>query len=489
MVDDRLDVDASVDSKARNMADDDRDDKDDKGVMASHSMMGMSASDQSAMKEIRRRREAERKKHQSYFRDMREAMNAKRQEAAIAKARQAVEKEMKRKRRHSLIKKEVAEYKQVEVERRRSTEKQWTGYVAEQTRKRQEEIKEKLHQRVKELDEKFKQDHEKYLKKEEQKKKKSEVKTLGQSTLKEKLNEKYLEDWDGTKKDRETQSAVVNLCLSAPMEEIFKMYELPLQLTYNYYAHLDIDPYLRETSGRGGGGALPYRNFCMMMNHFGILGTITDDITIKLVYRSVTKGKLINKRLPVGLDFEQFKEALFRIMLKYKDYFMKEADEGAKNDVKKDKAGPKYLKTKMQVVDIMGPEFHLYNNIKDEKDDYPNLKSTGYSYLDAFFTYLSLPQASDELYALLDTLRREYHSARPDKDKLRPKKAEYQKLHKLNEVIRKKRADLYGPSQTAAPRERTKSAKLALTSEQREKGLRNKSLIKSSKKDRYDQEF
>lgn len=477
IVDDRLDMDSSRDSKSPN----------NQGIQGSHSMIDVvSTSNQSAINEIRRRREEDRKKHQSYFRDMREAMNAKKHEASIAKAREAVEKEKKRKRRHSHIKKEVTEYKQIEVEKRRSTEKHYTDYIADKTRKRHEEIKQSLKVRVKELDEKFAEDHKKYLEEKNKKSKKSNIKNLGQSALKEKLNEKYLEDWDEVKKDRDTQYAVSNLCQSAPMEEVFEMYDVPLQLTYDYYAAIDIDPYLRTLSGRGGGGALPYRNFCMMMNHFAILGGITDTTTIKVIYRSVTKGLLINKRLPVGLTFPQFKEAIFRIVVKYKDFFMKEADESAKNEGKKEKGKPKFLMSKMQVVDIMGPGFHLYNDIKDEKDDYPNLKSTGYSYLDAFFTYLSLPHSADELYELLNTLRRNYHQERPDKDKLRPKKAEYEKLHKVNEIVRQKREALYGPSQTAVPRQRTKSAKVELDAEQREKGLRNKSLLKSPKKGRYD---
>ena len=98
------------------------------------------------------------------------------------------------------------------------------------------------------------------------------VQVLGMSQIKLQKNQKYIGDWESTKKERETQQRVLNLFHSAPMVEIFKLYDIPLFTVYNYFASIDLDPFLKSTSGRGGGGALGFRNFFVFANQFGLLG-------------------------------------------------------------------------------------------------------------------------------------------------------------------------------------------------------------------------
>ena len=126
-----------------------------------------------------------------------------------------------------------------------------------------------------------------------------------------------------------------------------------------------------------------------------------------------------------------FKEMLFRIMARHKDYFSKlTQNSNKKGDL------PFYLKAPMDFVDLTDPGFHLYKDIQNEKDDYPDLTNVTYTHLDSFFTSLQLPQDHDELVKLLEQLRKRYHKAKPERLRELPKKAQYEHMHKVNEIVR-----------------------------------------------------
>ena len=168
-----------------------------------------------------------------------------------------------------------------------------------------------------------------------------------------------------------------------------------------------------------------------------------------------------------------FKEMLFRIMARHKDYFSKlTQNSNKKGDL------PFYLKAPMDFVDLTDPGFHLYKDIQNEKDDYPDLTNVTYTHLDSFFTSLQLPQDHDELVKLLEQLRKRYHKAKPERLRELPKKAQYEHMHKVNEIVRQRRKSLYGQSMKQKERDRATSAKQRESEMSRERGLKNKDAYK-----------
>ena len=204
---------------------------------------------------------------------------------------------------------------------------------------------------------------------------------------------------------------------------------------------------------------------------------------MKTIYRSVTKGKQIGSRLPVGLSYDEFKEMLFRIVARHKDYFSKtNQGSGKKQDV------PFYLKAPLDFVDISDPGFHLYKDIQNEKDEYPDLNNLTYTHLDSFFASLQLPQDHAELMKLLEKLRKRYHKAKPERLRELPKKAQYEHMHKVNEIVRQRRKSLYGQSLKQKERDRATSAKQRESEMSRERGLKNKEAYKIGPIKRKDEE-
>jgi len=450
-------------------------------LSSSNAKIGSSIADsklRDEIEEIRHRREEQRKKDQSFFRDQRQAQLAKKKEEELLKAKAVQLKENRRRRRHSRIKKVIVDYRQDEHEKRTNIDKEYNNVMAERTKKRQEEIKMFLKSRNKELEQKFKEDHEKFLKQEAEKVKLQKVKDKGESKFKESKNEKYVGDWEQTKKDREEQIKILDLTHSAPFQTVFKLYDSSLYYLYKYFSALDIDPFLLNTPGRGGGGSLQYRNFLAMMNMFQILGSIIDVTEMKVLYRSLTHGKLAGGRLPIGLSYEEFREALVRILAKRREIFSKY--EGAiKNGTE-----PAYLKNSLHYIEILDPAVHLYKDIENERDHYRDIDKIGYQDLENLFNYLALPQSVDAMNKLFETLRRRYQKAKPERLKELPKKAQYEKIHMVNQIIKEKRAKLYGPSQTTIARERSRRAKEFVNTSQRERGLRNKSAMSKSRIDK-----
>ena len=428
---------------------------------------------QTTVEEIRDKREKERKRKQQLFKEAREAMRLKRGEEDAKKVKEIVKKEKHRKHRDEEIKKVIAEHRQFEAERRKSEDRQYEDYVSQKMRNRQEEIKVQLKGKKQELHEHFKKLHEDFVQKQKKEAKKYQEKDLGKSKIKENKNQEYTIEWEQIKKDRETQHKITDMCQSAPMEQIFMTYHVPLTLLYNYFSHVEMDPYLTNTSGRGGGGALGFRTFFALMNMFEILGPVVEPTEMRIMYKNLTHGKKIGGRIPVGLTFEQFKEMLFRIAVRRKDFFVKSQQENKKTAT--------YLLAPIQFIDITEPSFHLYKDIEKEHDDYPGMAEFRYPDLEAFLVYLSLPQTPDEMQALCDNLRKRYFKSKPPRLRELPKKQEYEKLHKVNEIVKKNREKLYGRSPLAVTREGLRSAKKLQDEVSRDRGLRNKSELNKSR--------
>lgn len=447
------------------------------GLGGAMTVSGLSQRDPNAQKlldELRRKREEERVKELNKFRDAKEAMRAKKKAEELEVTRLLIEKEKRRRKRDEAIKQEIAEWRQVITGKQRDQQAQYQQFLAEQMAKRTEEVKDAMKKRKQELVDKFKQDHVQFVKRQKSMENKSKLKAVERSPEIKARQEKFDKDWVDLKLVRETQFKVVDMCQSAPMQEIFKNFEYCLQAAYDYMAPISMDPFLRGISGQGAGGALPYRNFFVFVNMFGLLGTVVDTKELKVMYRSTTNGRKVGNVIPVGLHFEEFKQILFRIAVRHQPFFDKTSQE-------LDTKGASYLKAGIQFVDIWAEEFHSYRDVEKEKDLYPNLDKFTFLDLEKCLRYFCFPSTVPEIHQLLDSLRKQYHKSKPERLKELPKKELFMKIHKTNAIIQEQRAKIYGPSQTVLPRERTKSAKLAITEHTRSIGIRNKSAISKTK--------
>ncbi len=399
--------------------------------------------------EIRKKREEERLKEMTFFKNQRQAQIAKMLEEKQKVKQVELQKEHKRKRRHSHLKKEIVSFKQAQTERRKSIDEQYTSYIAENYKKRMLEISKMLKRSRKEYVSQFAKEHQRYLKKQKEKEMKKAIQERGVSKgdFTNKPNKIKPEDWEEIKKDRALEDKIFNMFYSGEIEDIFHAQDRELLEVYNYYSRVVVHP--EEHRLTGAGATMPMRNFFLFANQFEFLNTVLDVADLKLVYRSVTKNKRIHRTVPLalspeerkqvlqafsqglpvdlhkrqqasipaGLTFEGFKMCLFRVVLKRTVYFSKVAP-------------PEELKYKKQpnidFVDIFDPGF---TDFEDAKDEYPDIDTFHYSHLDGLFNFLDLPSDPADLARKLDQLRAAYHHAKPDRAKERPKKAIYEKIH------------------------------------------------------------
>lgn len=432
-----------------------------------------SLSELEGINEIRKKREEERVKDMHFFRNQKQAQIAKAMEIRKQELLKEQAKEHKRKRRHDFLKKQVVDFKQCQTERRRSIDKQYSDFITEKTKKRQNEIHNFLKTRHEEYTATFKKDLEDFKKREKEKLKKKQIQERGWARAKDKdaQNGKLIENWEEVKMARATDAKVQSLFNTSVIHDIFNSFNTELIGVYEYYSAINLDPFAQKLSGWGGGGALPYRNFFAFVNQVGLMPSIIEVPEFKALYRTVTKGLLINKTIPTGLSLEQFKEILFRIVLKRKDFFAKV---NPPDETKK-----KYIN--IEYVDIFDEAFHSYNDIKDVQDEYNDIDNFHYTHLDGLFHFLALPNDHQELVNYLESLRKAFHKAKPASIKRLPKKIEYEKLHKVNEKVRSQIEKLYGPSDYKQRQDAIKAAKQKIERDRRNWGLKNKRAMSSKR--------
>lgn len=437
-----------------------------------------SMSELEGINEIRKRREEDRVKDMHFFRNQKQAQIAKNMEIRRQELLKEQEKENKRKNRHEMLRKQVVDFKQCQTERRRSIDKQYSEFIGEKTQKRHKELQSFLKTRHEEYLSTFKKDYDDFKRREKEKLKKQQIKERGWAKAKDKeaTNDKLIENWDDIKKARAIEAKVHSLFNSSTIQDIINSYKTELQDLFEYYSAINLDPFAPRLSGWGGGGALAYRNFFAFVIQVGLMPNIIEMLEFKALYRTVTKGLLINKTIPIGLTFDQFKEMLFRVVLKRKDYFAKinPPDESKKKFIN------------IEYVNIFGPEFHSYEDIKDVQDEYNDIDNFHYVHLDGLFHFLALPSDHEKLVAYLESLRKAFHKAKPASHKKRTKKIEYERMHTTNEKSRSQMEKLYGPSDYRRRHEMIKMAKDKIEQDRREWGLKNKRLMSSRRRNSQD---
>ena len=428
---------------------------------------------------IRKKRETDRLKQQAFFRNQKQMMISKKLEQEQEKLKTIMMKENKRKKRHEEIKTEIVVFKQQLAEEKKTMERDYNQKMLENISKRQEEIKNQVKGKTKALVEMFKEEEMRFKEKENIKMSKL-LFNAGKSQIKESRNEKYQVKIQDNKAFKEMQAKVMDTFHSMPIKAIFTNFEEQLEQVYDYYSSIDMDPYQKKVQGGYSGGALFYRNFFAFANQFNIMPRVIDDVELKVIYKTATNGRLLGlnakrdqtfqKKIPIGLTYEQFKEMLFRITIKKQAFFEKVVPPGP-ND-------PPYDSGRMEFVDIMNRSFHNLLLIENEKDDYSGVDTVHYSHMEGMLYYLALPTDKKELQDKMLALRREYHKKKPDRLKRRIKKEVYERFHKVNEVIKEKR----GPTKFTMRQSSARSLRQSLNEKSRDKGLANKRLQQSTTK-------
>ena len=366
-------------------------------------------------------------------------------------------KERKRLQWHQDIKKNLILFKQVQTERNRDADKGHERFVHKATVLRHQEIKEFYEKRTKDLINTFKEDHVKFLEKQKIKEQKKLVKEKGYSKTKDIVNSSLLE---GRKEDKTIQKQalkLLNILHSTAISGIINLFEKDLRVVYDYYSLLDYDKFTKPPYGWGSGGLLPFRNLCAFANQFNLLPRVMDDIEIRVVYRSVTRGTTVGnmkRGMPIGLTFAQFKELLFRVAVKHKEFFEKIQPP--------DPSGKPTPQAPMEYVEIMNESFHDYTKIEEEEDKYNEID-------DLARISNELKECKKQLLEKLERLRTEYHKLKPREAKQRPKLEEWDSIHQVNEKRRKLREDTIGQNDYQKRQLSTRALKASLIEENKKK--------------------
>ena len=444
--------------------------------------------DMNNINEIRKKREEERIKEMNFFKNQKQFQIAKILEVKQKEKQVELERERKRKRRHSNLKKQIVDLKQAQTERRKSIDEQYNNFISQKYKKRAIEVSRLIKAKNKEYDLNFKKQRQLYLRKKKEREAKKAVQERGISKGIEAAKAELLnkEQWDEIKQERAVENKIFNMFYSGDIEEIIRSQDKQLFQVYTYYSRIILDPIEQRLTGAG--STLPMRNFFLFANQFEFLKTVLDVPELKNIYRSVSKDRKIggglplvglkseqkiDRRLPVGLTFEEFKLVLFRVVLKNTSFFSKVPPPEEL----------KYIKTpNIEFVDIYDHDFLLYDDIKDLNDDYPLLKEFHYSHIDGLFNFMDLPTDEAELNKKLDGLRRAYFKVKPNEVKDKPKKRIFEIIHHKNEVEREKYERLYGPSEFRIRKERIRSARQQRIDLTRSAVMQNKMRSKSALK-------
>lgn len=377
-------------------------------------------------------------------------------------------KENARLRRHSMQQRQVLAFKKAQVEKRASIEKAVKDLIEQNEARKKAEASKYIKERKAAYLEEFKKEHELFVKRQKEKERKKQIQEKGLMKIgKANTNTAEMQTkWNEVKAERKKDNKIMNLFHSDATSQILETYQDELKQVYEFYSEIDLDGGIAR--GRGG-GALPFQNLFLFANQLGLLNAVLEYSELKLIYYSVVNGMTWGNNLPVGLTFRQFQEVLFRIVLKFQNYFAKVQPPG-------DKKKPLPMET---VPEILHPEFRTFDDVKDQVDEYKELDTYHYSHLDGLFYFLDLSSDRDELKQRLVEIRKAYHKAKPAEEKYLPKKELYERWRKINQTHKLRIETSFGPTDYTKRKKEIEGVRALIYENNKQRTLKTKMSLKN----------
>jgi len=213
------------------------------------------------------------------------------------------------------------------------------------------------------------------------------------------------------------------------MEDFYKKHEKQLRPLFSYYVET-VSQALENISY----DILQYKGFMLFASEFSIFPSILPMSQIQLIFRSLLTKKKNEENTPMGLSFEEFKEALLRIAIKRREAFDKIYEKvisgmnqsSLKNLVDDMNKGQENDLTPEQQEAVKKEANYDENNVDHNKEDtYNKIGDTQLQTMEGLMYYIDLPQDKAAIYNKLHVLRENLKYLPPrDKKKVWIKKLE-----------------------------------------------------------------
>ncbi|KAL4496244.1 hypothetical protein ABPG72_012981 [Tetrahymena utriculariae] len=293
-------------------------------------------------------------------------------------------------------KKEVLDQqKQKLIEEQKKVQEEQLRRMQEEKEKKEKEFQEFNKKQIEKQQEEFKKQKEKELQEAEKQKNLEEY----QKKLKEKLHMHIVKtDQERIEIEKVSNVKIKELFQKEDVQTVYKANEFKLSQLFFYLKKYTYREISRQNMSDNEISYKTFNWFCYRFNIYPEI--ISNPKDILLIYRSVTRNKQVVDHKPIGLNEEEFKEAMLRISIKGKKIFNKFSEQLQKginlNESEMAKIADDENKETNQ------EEFQENRSVKSSKtealermknviDYYGNIDEANFHTLEALIYYLGLP--------------------------------------------------------------------------------------------------
>lgn len=340
-------------------------------------------------------------------------------------------KEEKRRQRNESLKRKLKEYKKKQKQEKLEIQLKDKEKRIREASKRKKEAKEFVEKQNRLLEEKFKEEKEKRDHRLLAQKEKQKQDEIEREEKKKKLESLFVQEREKRKREQEHNEKISSLMNSEPIKQCFSQNEMQLQYVFKHFTDLLVDPKVIQSNLQDDSSILHYRNFFAFANQFGIVPGLFSVNEMKLIYRSATKHMDLDRSLPVGLDFDRFKELLLRVAIKKQEVMNRLASEPRQQEKEK---------TEHSKIDDDGLDDFAFE--KHAEDNYENIDKVTYRTAEGLFIFLDLPEEKIKLIEKLNSLRKENAKAVPSRIRRKELEEKYGELSSKSPKASKKQKKL-----------------------------------------------
>eukprot|EP01017_Pseudomicrothorax_dubius_P049883 TRINITY_DN9340_c0_g2_i2.p1 TRINITY_DN9340_c0_g2~~TRINITY_DN9340_c0_g2_i2.p1 ORF type:complete len:306 (+),score=135.23 TRINITY_DN9340_c0_g2_i2:66-983(+) len=271
--------------------------------------------------------------------------------------------------------------------------------------RRKEEFDEFNKKKIEAYSEKFKAKEDQRKQKEKEAEEQVERDKETKVKYKEKREKKIEEAKEFREKERQNNEDIKNLHESSEMQEFYNTVDRKIQFLFRYYianTYMPIDlPHSDEL--------LYYQAFMSFVNQFNIIPSILRVDEAGQIYKSLTKNKPIIDKVPAGMTYDEFRQALLRIAIKGRKTFDAVADRVAK-------LGDENVGDQEMAEIAKENQAERDENEDKENDNYYKIDATTVKTTKGLMYYLDLPEDKKGMITRVQALRKEnFHNVPPKK--------------------------------------------------------------------------
>ena len=215
---------------------------------------------------------------------------------------------------------------------------------------------------------------------------------------------------DQREKEKKDTEQILAKLASSEMEQFFEKYKNQFRLVFKRY----VEFYEKPQDQFSGVKILKYQGYITFLSDFNFFSIIMDKSSAQLIFRTLTREKTKDTIQPMGLTYNEYKEALLRIAIKKRDVFDKIYQQ-KKSETSNENQADQNLDVNNQSKNLevqrqKGDEEEDYN-LKDndvdnrKNDEYDKISDISITSLEGLLYFMDLPETKQGILSNIDKIR------------------------------------------------------------------------------------